>query len=288
MQASQYHVFNLPPSILDKLTPRDRLFLKPSRSSSPTPAAAPPVSHGGTRACNVCLAATFDDVEEQRVHFRSDWHRYNVKVRFKGGSPVTEPDFAELVDGKRAYFLFVSVRSVYRKELQDSISGSASSEDDDSNDSDAVATLVRRANITARTPSPTANSSTVPRSALAWFHSPPSIQIGVYRALFSTHNDPTSYLSELKALQKSGERKWALFMTAGGHFAGAVVRVSRAEESVQDDRIRKKPKQPKPDIEVLRHKTFHRYTSQYYSLLIHAFLCSTMQSSQEAGRFAVC
>ena len=152
-------------------------------------------------------------------------------------------------------------------ELEDSISGSASSEDDDSEDSDAVAALVRKAKLVARTSSPTSDSIPAPRTALTWFHSLPATQIGVYRALFSNNTDPTSYLSELKALQIARERKWALFMTAGGHFAGAVVRVSEGEETEGDiGKGKKKHKRPKPDIEVLRHKTFHRYTSQYHPL----------------------
>jgi hypothetical protein len=61
-------------------------------------------------------------------------------------------------------------------------------------------------------------------------------------------------------------RKWAMFMVAGGHFAGAVVRVSKPEEDdeIEDEgstKKKKKPKKPKPDTEVLKHKTFHRYTS---------------------------
>jgi hypothetical protein len=60
-----------------------------------------------------------------------------------------------------------------------------------------------------------------------------------------------------------GGRKWAMFMTAGGHFAGAIVRVSKFEDEDEavDGVKRKKPKRPKPDTEVLKHKTFHRYTS---------------------------
>lgn len=56
-----------------------------------------------------------------------------------------------------------------------------------------------------------------------------------------------------------------MFMVAGGHFAGAVVRVSKPEEEdeIEDEGStkKKKPKKPKPDTEVLKHKTFHRYTS---------------------------
>ena len=55
-----------------------------------------------------------------------------------------------------------------------------------------------------------------------------------------------------------------MFMVAGGHFAGAVVRVGRIaneEEEVVQTRKRKPPKL-KPETEVLKHKTFHRYTSE--------------------------
>lgn len=74
-------------------------------------------------------------------------------------------------------------------------------------------------------------------------------------------------MDELRAVQSGGGesgRKWALFMTAGGHFAGAVVRVSRPDGEERDEgglTKKGKPKKPKPDAEVLLHKTFHRYTS---------------------------
>ena len=66
-------------------------------------------------------------------------------------------------------------------------------------------------------------------------------------------------------MQHGGEdgRTWALFMTAGGHFAGAIVRVKRPDVDDDDGGLTKKgkPKRPKPEVEVLKHKTFHRYTS---------------------------
>ena len=75
------------------------------------------------------------------------------------------------------------------------------------------------------------------------------------------------FLDELKAMQTGGGeegRRWALFMVAGGHFAGAVVRVSRSEGEEEDTGVTKKgkSKKPKPDTEVLKHKTFHRYTTR--------------------------
>ncbi len=58
-----------------------------------------------------------------------------------------------------------------------------------------------------------------------------------------------------------------MFMVAGGHFAGAIVRVSRAEDGDAEEESpnvkKNKLKKPKQETEVLLHKTFHRYTSGY-------------------------
>ena len=165
--------------------------------------------------------------------------------------------------------------------LDDSLSGSASSseedEDDDGKDSDdPVTALVNKTKKNNKLLDKTSDdedaSRSTPVTAQTWFHSPPSTQIGVYRALFSL---PSDHLDQLKEMQQGRERKWALFMVAGGHFAGAVVRVSRsdAEEEEEEEegggKTKKKKKKPKQDAEVLRHKTFHRYTSEYFILLIH-------------------
>ncbi|EMD38877.1 hypothetical protein CERSUDRAFT_133490 [Gelatoporia subvermispora B] len=249
MSQFQYHVYSLPRELLDTLIPRNVLNQvappTPPRPSSPPPSAP---SAAGARACNVCLSASFADVNEQRTHYRSDWHRYNVKIRLGGGAPVSEAHFAQLVDG-----------------LEDSLSGSASSSGSET-ESDDVDALVSRTRKLARSPSPSENAPTGPQTPLAWFHSPPATQVGIYRALFSLQTPPTDYLEELKAMQSGGEygRTWALFMTAGGHFAGAIVRVKRPDAEEEDEGVTRKgkPKRPKPEIEVLKHKTFHRYTTR--------------------------
>ncbi|KAH9946497.1 hypothetical protein B0H21DRAFT_743120 [Amylocystis lapponica] len=237
-----YHVFSLPRELLDTLVPRNVVNQAepPSRSKSSSPVQA---SATGARACNICLGATFPDVDEQRVHFRSDWHRYNVKMRLNGANPVSEVQFSQLVDG-----------------LEDSISGSASSSEGESDDSDAIAMLVHKTRNLARSPSPSSATPSSPQTPLAWFHSPPSTQIGVYKALFPTSSTTSSHLSDLRELQKGGDegRTWAIFMVAGGHFAGAIVR-----DDDQGGLTKKgKPKKPKPSTEVLKHKTFHRYTTR--------------------------
>ncbi|PIL25091.1 hypothetical protein GSI_12980 [Ganoderma sinense ZZ0214-1] len=222
----QYHLFSLPPDLLDSLIPRNVRAQPPQPAPAPTPETPPPVPQvtPGSRACNICLGATFVDVDDQRAHFRSDWHRYNIKIRLNGRDPVSEPHFAQLVDA-----------------LDDSISGSASSSDEESDD-DAVATLVNRTRKLSRPSSPDSVAPTIPQTPLVWFHSPPSTQIGVYRTIFSPATSPSDYLSDLKQLQSGGEhgRTWAIFMTAGGHFAGAVVRVKRPDADDDDAGLTKR------------------------------------------------
>ena len=117
----------------------------------------------------------------------------------------------------------------------------------------------------------------MPQMPLVWFHSPPSTQIGVYRTIFSLAASPSDYLADLKQMQSGGDhgRTWAMFMTAGGHFAGAIVRVKRPDDAVPTKKGN--TKRPKPDVEVLKRKTFRRYTSALLLsrgvrlLLIHGF-----------------
>lgn len=149
--------------------------------------------------------------------------------------------------------------------LEDSLSGSASSSDESSDESDAVNALLSKVKHASLSDVPEEGTVRAPLTAVTWFHSPPSTQIGVYRMLFPLDTPPSAYLSELKEMQAivEGGRKWAMFMVAGGHFAGSIVRVSRpAGDDDEPGKNRKnKPPKPKPDTEVLRHKTFHRYTS---------------------------
>lgn len=166
--------------------------------------------------------------------------------------------------------------------IDDSLSGSESSEENLSEeDSDAVATLVNRRKQTRASRSPSPSHISRPQTPLLWFHSadPPPTQIGVYRILFPTDSQP---LDTLKEFQTRKARTWALFMVAGGHFAGAIVRVSREE---REESTAKKPKRPQPELEVLLHKTFHRYTSGLVPSLHDRRLF--LHSPSEAGRLAV-
>lgn len=109
------------------------------------------------------------------------------------------------------------------------------------------------------------------RTAVIWFTAknppaslgiPPDTQFGVHRALLSDSDTAADYLADLRRIQlgrpvpEDEERRLALFMVAGGHFAGMIISL--------------RPRGPKDkqavkgagDVHVLQHKTFHRYTSE--------------------------
>ena len=95
------HVYSLPTELLNSLVPRI-LGAQPTINEPQEPepdATVEGASEQRTRACNVCPGAAFTDVNDQRAHYRADWHRYNVKLRLQGGNPVSEVDFGKLVDG---------------------------------------------------------------------------------------------------------------------------------------------------------------------------------------------
>lgn len=157
-------------------------------------------------------------------------------------------------------------------ELSDSISGSESTDsgqDDDVSDDerrrDAVDIALRKAQKpTLSRPTTPDAGITIPRSPILWFHSKPATQLGVYSAVFPMNIDPTEYdyVKELKMMQDGDQegKLWTLLMTAGGHFAGVVVKINQSNGQQQ---LKIKGKHKPAEYEVLLHKTFHRYTSTH-------------------------
>jgi Bacteroidetes VLRF1 release factor len=155
--------------------------------------------------------------------------------------------------------------------LEGSISGSDFSLEDDDLDptSNTVSKLMTQ--VTFSDNSSGQKSILAPRSPVTWFHSPPSTQLGIYGSVFSINNEQGSYSSELKSLQmpQSGGRIWIILMVAGGHFAGVVVQVAFPHSDAQAQPPQKIGKESSkstqrpspPPFKVLKHKTFHRYTS---------------------------
>lgn len=115
------------------------------------------------------------------------------------------------------------------------------------------------------------------RTAVIWFTAPNApasfalpmdTQFGVHRALFPSFQNAGDYLGELRRLQlpptpqpEEEERRIALLMVAGGHFAGMIVSL-RPKGSRERQEMK-----GAGDVRVLQHKTFHRYTSEFMEVI---------------------
>jgi hypothetical protein len=90
------YAYQLPQQLLDILSVRSAVA--PVAEEEPAPKAAEPTAASlvpaGALSCQACGNVVFQDVDEQRRHFRSDWHRFNVA----GKKGVTEEEF-EAMDG---------------------------------------------------------------------------------------------------------------------------------------------------------------------------------------------
>jgi Bacteroidetes VLRF1 release factor len=257
-------VFDLPRELLVTLilltgvqdapaTPEPSQREPPSKDSD-IPAAA-------TISCNLCQL-TFPTVQEQREHVRSDLHRYNLKLKLRGNTAVSEVDFHKLIG-----------------ELDESISGSDSSDsgDDDEegagpkNDTTLSALLKKQAKIVDEKGDDfVGKKKRGPGNApLIWFKSSKledNVSLGVYRALFTDmeQQEEENMVEVLHKKQLSPVAHQAgkapdmslphvfLCMIGGGHFAAMIV--SLVPQLMKQGGERQAP--------VLAHKTFHRYTTR--------------------------
>ncbi|KAG8965651.1 hypothetical protein FRC03_000346 [Tulasnella sp. 419] len=260
------HVYNIPQEVLSglQLRPSPLASLDPSSVDGELPPLITDPEEISNRTvanaltCALCLGVSFKAIDEQRLHWRSDWHRYNVQLRIQDpkSQPISEEKFNQMIEG-----------------IDESLSDTASEGSDSADSPDAVASLLNknRQNRRHRSPSPTSAAlPNIPRAPIWWYQSPnvPDTQFGVYRTIFSLDTPPESSLDELRKMQDGGEngRLWTLFMVAGGHFAGLVVRVCFPSTTKGKDGKESKKGvvkgAPKPEMEILQSKTFHRYTTR--------------------------
>jgi len=54
---------------------------------------------GARLSCASCCGVRFADAAEHRAHFRSDWHRYNLKLKTRGAPAADAAAFAALPPG---------------------------------------------------------------------------------------------------------------------------------------------------------------------------------------------
>jgi len=189
-----------------------------------------------TSGCVTC-GVSFDDGEEQRQHFRCDWHRYNVKMRVIGKAVVREDEFDAMVD-------------------EDDVASISGSEDEasdgDEDDADEEASGSRRDGSLAPYCIFRVVADGVPRSIAFWKC------LSVPDAL-SKQTATTSETYHAVSGAMRSTQQWAVIMLQGGHFASAVDEVSPPSDKVLADDAKAHEDVAELAMREVRHKSFHRY-----------------------------
>ncbi|KAL4222271.1 Ankyrin repeat and zinc finger domain-containing protein 1 [Mactra antiquata] len=185
-------------------------------------------------SCNYC-DAIFTNRVEQRRHYKSDWHRYNLKMRLKGKDKVSEDMFEEMSGN-------IS-----------SLSGSDSDSDIDT-DSDHPTKIGSSKKITgsprkfihsgysttdSESESGNQTEDLARRLPKVYFKNKDGELLSLYRCVLCHKKSHPSDHEDLvtMAMDTPNQMYWAVFMAAGGHFAGAIFNKNQ----------------------MVAHKTFHRY-----------------------------
>lgn len=95
------YLYALPPDLLDVLAVKDGPQQQDGRAldeREATPRSVPLDGAQGSLSCSLC-DQVFAALDEQKNHVRSDWHRYNLRQRLRGGRPVAEAEFEKLIGG---------------------------------------------------------------------------------------------------------------------------------------------------------------------------------------------
>ncbi|KAJ5495187.1 hypothetical protein N7539_000303 [Penicillium diatomitis] len=189
-----------------------------------------------TTQCSLCKV-TYSNVQEQRSHVRSDHHRYNIKAQLRGNEPLDELQFAKAVG-----------------ELDESISGSESSEteDDDAdgaNDTTLTALLKKQAKLTeANDEAMEGATANVEQQAPVYL-----VESLQKKQLEPIRPQANQNHSQTQPAPKSPHV--FMCMIGGGHFAAMLV-------SLAPEIHRKQGGAEERQAKVIAHKTFHRYTTR--------------------------
>ena len=150
-------------------------------------------SMSSSRSCSYCQVQ-FDEISEQRLHCKLDWHRYNIKQRLVGRRAVTEEDFEKQLQ---------DIENDEENEISASDDSSDSCEDEQS----GVRNIVQGSRI--------------------HFVSQTDTVFSVAKCLLldPRARDPPAEADLVRLMEAAPRRlTWAVLMLGGGHFAGAVFR----------------------------------------------------------------
>ncbi|KAF3939570.1 hypothetical protein ABW19_dt0200845 [Dactylella cylindrospora] len=251
------YVFDLPANLLSSLVVK-------GSEQDPTPGLEVQTNGGSTEetlreeelkeanptsgmSCTLCGVKS-NTIQEQRLHARSDVHRFNIKRKIRNQPSVSEVEFEKMVEG-----------------LSESISGSEASSSEDEQPTDTLSTLLRKKAVLNSTDDTLENTPRRHKTPLIWLSSPllpASTYLGIYRAIIPNLQEEADVPSLLPTLQTpptatlptTSSPHIFLCMLGGGHFAGMIISLI--------PKITKKSGVVEREAVVIAHKTFHRYTTR--------------------------
>ncbi|KAF3902163.1 hypothetical protein ABW21_db0206120 [Orbilia brochopaga] len=247
------YVFDLPSNLLSSLVVRGSGHDPAATTNLAAEDAAPTESSKDTdptagMSCTLCGVKS-NTIQEQRLHAKSDVHRFNMKRKIRKQPSVSEAEFEKMMEG-----------------LSESISGSDSSSSDDASSSDPLAILLRKKAVLNSTDDQEDNTPRKHRSPIIWLSSPllpkAETSLGIYRAIIPNLTEEQDIVSLLPTLQTqptttaptTSSPHVFLCMLGGGHFAAAVISIV--------PKLTKRSGVVEREAVVLAHKTFHRYTTR--------------------------
>eukprot|EP00249_Psilotum_nudum_P006344 c19656_g1_i1 orf=820-2871(-) len=181
-------------------------------------------------ACSIC-GFNFDSLEGQRLHFKSDFHRANIKRSLVGKNPLNEEEFEVLVN----------------RDGDDDISSISGSDEEASDSPDDVVTSQRTSSVGHHITFLLQDSGeiiSISKSVLLGYkeefeETGSSNPKSGEPFLLLTEEDLLKRLKSLASDITEQKKIWVLLLAKGGHFAGCVYDLRGGS--------------------LLAHKTYHRY-----------------------------
>ncbi|XP_076638178.1 tRNA endonuclease ANKZF1 isoform X2 [Colletes latitarsis] len=207
-------------------------------------------------SCSFCNTI-FEDKAQQRLHYKLDWHRYNLKQRLNGLKPISEDKFDLLANEGNVSSL--SGSDVESENEDDPYILETGSSPSGNYDSKCIIIKNKKIEKKARGTESISDSSDAEccdetikekkletllaiasRHSKVFFENDDGNIFSIYRCLLHSKKEIPEVDNEMIAQALSSGRKttWTVIMIGGGHFAAAVFQ----------------------DGEPIVHKTFHSYT----------------------------
>ncbi|XP_017890086.1 ankyrin repeat and zinc finger domain-containing protein 1-like [Ceratina calcarata] len=205
--------------------------------------------------CSFCNTI-FEDKAQQRLHYKLDWHRYNLKQRLNGLKSISEDKFALLAaEGDVSSLSGSDTDSENEEETYTSEAGGSPSMQSDVKGSAAKSKRTEKKGKSTESVSDGSDAEcddvtkekkletlliTASRHSKVFFENDDGNIFSIYRCLLHNKKEIPAVDNEMiaQALDSGRRTTWTVIMIGGGHFAAAVFQ----------------------DGEPVVHKTFHSYT----------------------------